>query len=330
MILRRIFNIFVYIFAVIGFVLVSGYFAIRFGITNVSGEVDASSSFFQDNAEKIRSEAELQNKPHVLGDSTMNIGQEIERLQKIKNIRERNNCGIREIGQYFPVNAKKIIEAKRKTNSDPIVSKMIVAVDLRTAEGQPLKNNLSGCESSQGSGDEDVDVFEQSLASLGQGADIFSWVNTPEWQALKQAAVKDKTLIDKAANVSGVESRLIVSSMIVEQLRLFNSERDVFKKFFEPLKILCSSNKISLGIMGIKEPTAEAVEKNLKDATSPYYLGKEKENLLDFNSGNISSERYSRLASDKDHYYSYLYGGLYLKQLMTEWESAGYDIQYRP
>ena len=124
---------------------------------------------------------------------------------------------------------------------------------------------------------------------------------------------------------------MIVANMIVEQLRLFNSEREIFKKFFEPLKILCSANKISLGVMGIKEKTAIDIENHLKDPASVFYLGKEAENILDFStSENIVQERYNRLASEKDHYYSYLYGGLYLKQIIKQWGKEGYDIKYRP
>jgi hypothetical protein len=68
------------------------------------------------------------------------------------------------------------------------------------------------------------------------------------------------------------------------------------------------------------------VEKNLKDPTSPYYLGKEYENILDKLS---EKSRYEKL-TDESHYYSYLYGAIYVKQLMQQWKAAGYDIKYRP
>jgi hypothetical protein len=269
----------VYIFAIAGFILIAGFFAIRLGLTNVSGMVDENNSFFEANAEKMKNESQLQNNPQVLGDSTNDLEQEIERLQKIKNIKERNYCEIKAIGQYYPLNAKKIIEAGQKTNSEPLISKVIAAVVLRVKNNESLKDKLADCDKNQESTGDDLATLGQSFSST-QGSDIFSWIGTPEWQALKQAAVKDRPVIEKVSAITGLEPRLIVSDMIVEQLRLFNSEREVFKRFFEPLKILCSANKISLGIMGVKVDTAERVEKNLKDTSSPFYLGKESENLL--------------------------------------------------
>ncbi|MFZ2192983.1 MAG: hypothetical protein WAV31_01955, partial [Candidatus Moraniibacteriota bacterium] len=131
-------------------------------------------------------------------------------------------------------------------------------------------------------------------------------------------------------NAVGIEPRLIVSALIVEQLRLFHSQRELFKKFFEPLKILGNATKISLGVMGVKEATAIETENHLKDASSPYYLGPEYEHLLDLNSGNPTQERFSRLTDDKNHYYAYLYGAIYMKEMMMQWERSGYSIAYRP
>ena len=82
--------------------------------------------------------------------------------------------------------------------------------------------------------------------------------------------------------------------------------------------------------MGIKEATAIATENNLKDQTSQYYLGAEMEHALDFKTDNIANERYDRLTTEGEYYYSYLYGGIYLKQMISQWEKAGFDIQYRP
>jgi hypothetical protein len=117
---------------------------------------------------------------------------------------------------------------------------------------------------------------------------------------------------------------------MVEQLRLFYSQRELYKKYFEPLQILANSNKISLGVMAIKEETATAVEAHLKDPSSPYYLGPEFEHLLDYPAdSDIATVRYQRLTSS-NHYYNYLYGALYLKQMMTQWQKAGFDISHRP
>ena len=109
-----------------------------------------------------------------------------------------------------------------------------------------------------------------------------TWDSTPEWKIIKSALLKDVDVINRAANDSGVSSRLIISQLAVEQLRLFFSEREAFKKWFEPLKILGSQTQFSWGVMGIKEETAILIENHLKDPSSPYYLGKEYENILDF------------------------------------------------
>ena len=82
--------------------------------------------------------------------------------------------------------------------------------------------------------------------------------------------------------------------------------------------------------MGMKEDTAIAVEKNLKDPTSPYYLGREYEHLLDFSTEDVAHERFARMTDQHDHYWSYLYAGLYLKQVATQWERAGFPIGNRP
>jgi hypothetical protein len=83
--------------------------------------------------------------------------------------------------------------------------------------------------------------------------------------------------------------------------------------------------------MVIKENTAIQIENNLKDTTSQYYLGANMEHSLDYadGSGNEDKERYDRL-TENTHYYSYLYGAIYLKQIITQWKNADYDIQYRP
>lgn len=316
-----------------GFFLTTGFFAVRFGLTNVSGEIDQKNYFFsvKDKEMKPLENPEEKEKKNIQGATLSSLNQEIEYLEKIRSLRKENYCKIENISQYFPQNSQIIIATAQNPNSDQLVSKMLNALELELNENHPLKKSLENC--SQNSGvvlgvnfpEIENDVPPEKKESA------FFWVNTPEWQAIKEATLKDKPLIEQTGKISGIEPRLIVSSMIVEQLRLFNSEREVFKKFFEPLKILCSANKISLGVMGIKEKTAIDIENHLKDSTSVFYLGKELENILDFSTNkNISQNRYNRLVSEKDHYYSYLYGGLYLKQIMNQWKKEGFPIEHRP
>jgi len=173
------------------------------------------------------------------------------------------------------------------------------------------------------------------------------WQDTQEWQVLSAAVTKDAPVIDQAAAASGVNPRLIVASLVVEQLRLFFTERGYFKQFFAPLQILGAQTQFSLGVMGMKDNTAAEVEANLQNPSSPYYPGPQYAHLLDYTSTStsasgtattslsatstdITSLRYTRLTNQENHYYSYLYAGLYLKEIETQWQNAGFPITNRP
>jgi len=177
-----------------------------------------------------------------------------------------------------------------------------------------------------------IDKQRESFLNNTQTANVIGsqqqkyWQTTEEWNILKTALIKDKAVLYRAASASGVSPRLIASQLIVEQLRMFNSDRESYKKFFAPLKILGSQTQFSWGVMGIKRETAIIIEKNLKDTSSPYYLGQQYEHLLDFHTTDIENERFIKMTDQHDHYGSYLYAGLYLRQFMQQWKSAGFDI----
>jgi len=216
---KKIFKILVYVFAAIGFFLVLGFFAVRFGITNTTGIID-------------------RQRENFVGDST----------------------APKDLAPHY-------------------------------VNGTP-------------------------------------WEQTSEWRVLESALRKDREVLLLAANTSGVPARLIASNLVTEQLRLFFTERANFKKFFEPLKILGSQTQFSWGVMGMKEQTAIQVEANLKDPSSPYYLGKEYENLLDYaaTSTDLKQARFVRITDQKNHYWSYLYAGLFIKQIEAQWQKAGFPI----
>ena len=55
------------------------------------------------------------------------------------------------------------------------------------------------------------------------------------------------------------------------------------------------------------------------------------EHVVDYSPGaDIESERMNRITDAKNPYYSYLYVGLYMKELMAQWQKSGYDISSRP
>ncbi len=246
---KLVWQILVYVFAAIGFVLVVAYFAVRFGFTNVTGIID-------------------QQRQSFLGNASSTL-------------------------------------ASNVANEAPEYPK-----------GTP-------------------------------------WQNTEEWQVLSEAIIKDAPVIDRAASAAGVSPRLIVADLVVEQLRLFFTERAFYKQFFAPLQILGSQTQFSWGVMGMKEDTAVQVENNLKNPSSPFYPGPQYEHLLDFPgtgpsqttpfgtptasstqaiaaSSTIQQERFTRMTDQHNHYYNYLYAALYIKEIETQWQNAGFPITSRP
>jgi len=181
-----------------------------------------------------------------------------------------------------------------------------------------------------------IDQQTESFLNAGKGqtANVIGgtteyWQTTEEWKVLKAALIKDKAVLYRAEATTGVPARIIASQLVVEQLRMFNSDRESFKKFFSPLKILGSQTQFSWGVMGIKRETAFDIESNLKDTSSPFYLGTQYEHLLDFHTADIENERFIRMTDQHNHYGSYLYAGLYLRQIMQQWKQAGFDISNR-
>ena len=158
----------------------------------------------------------------------------------------------------------------------------------------------------------------------------FTLAHTAEWVAFRQAVTKDKDLIEKISQETGVEPRILIALLVPEQMRLFYSNRPIFKKVFEPLKVLGSQSQFSWGIFGIKDDTARLVESHLVDIKSPYYLGVKFEKTLAFKTDSPDQERFSRIVDEHNHRYSYLYTGLYIAQIKKQWEKAGYPIGNRP
>lgn len=307
----------VYGFAVIGFMFTGVFFAIRWGLTNVSGTVDNLSDQFQYQAEQNQ----------VLGIVNDGINSNSDLLMDESKIKIL--CSLNELSYVAPKNVEKILIAKKQKISDITVEKMIFDIETYLLNQQDYKNNIQDCINNF----TNRDITEQTIENQVKNSssqDIFPWVNGDKWQTIKESVVKDDEVIKMAAKAADIDPRLIVSDLIVEQLRVYYSARELYEKYFEPLKILSNMNKISLGVMGIKEATAIEIENHLKDKTSVYYLGKNYENILDYgNSEDINTQRYNRLTSN-NHYYSYLYAALYLKQMMNQWKNAGYDISSRP
>lgn len=119
--------------------------------------------------------------------------------------------------------------------------------------------------------------------------------------------------------------------VVPEQVRFFTSDREIFKRYFEPLKILGSLSKFSLGVSGIKKETAVDVERHANNPESQYYPGDGYSSLLKYKLGeDKSSELFRRLTNEKDHYYSYLYTAIFIKEIQEQWKRQGVDISDSP
>lgn len=160
------------------------------------------------------------------------------------------------------------------------------------------------------------------------------WNETVQWAVVEGGLQKDQAVIRKVANETGVSARMIAAAVMPEQMRFFaqDENREVFKRYFEPLKILASLSQFSLGVSGMKQKTAEEAERHVSDPTSDFYPGPEFANLIAYSSSthDRDNELFNRLTDEKDHYYSYLYTALFLKEIEMQWKRAGYDVSERP
>ncbi len=158
------------------------------------------------------------------------------------------------------------------------------------------------------------------------------WNQTVYWDVVKGGLEKDADIINRVAAETGVSARMIVSAVVPEQTRFFTDNRDVFKRYFEPLKLLGTMSKFSLGVSGIKQDTARQIEEFAHSTTSTRYPGTDIAALLTYSTSTTDTDQelFLRLTDEKDHYYSYLYTAVFLREIIEEWKHAGYDISERP
>ncbi|MBP5548401.1 MAG: hypothetical protein J6X58_05900 [Bacteroidales bacterium] len=297
---RKIFNIVVYAFAIAGFGIIAAWAVFKLGLTNNKGAVD-------NNYRYLMSVSELEE----LDESELTPQQRnavwLEQYLKLAAF-----------GKIYPENAHLILDAAQKSNNPFVVDRMIAAASLYTDSCSEYRVLL----------DQLKKVYDSHAPQ--QYPTVIPWMATTEWEMLKPSIMKDSALLVEAGRLTGVEPRLIVACLVGEQIRLFNSSREMVKKYLGPVKMLSVQSQFSYGVNGIKEFTARQVEAHLKDSTSEFYMGKHYENLLDFTTENHEMERYNRLVDYRNHLYSYIYTGCILHQTMLQWRRAGYDISDRP
>lgn len=297
-----------YGFAAYGFIITAAYFAVRFNWTNESGSVDANNRYFEEMHNKYNQNFKV--------DSVSVVKHRFEVLNRIILLND-----------YYPQNANYILSVYNENKDERLALRMLDAVDLRLKENKRYRKDLAKLDGK----------LKQSETSK-KGVSAFEWMNIAEWKDFKLAVAKDKPYIDSVAMITGVEPRLIVACLVGEQIRLFNSNRESYKRYMGPLKMLALENHLSYGVTGIKRNTAINIENFAKDPKSEFYPGKAFEHLLDFDStvnfaynGNDTLDlRLQRLVQFKNHYYSYLYTAMFLREIQAQWKKAGYPIDDRP
>lgn len=173
------------------------------------------------------------------------------------------------------------------------------------------------------------EVLEQSC--LDAALDTCTWDQTTEWMVIKAALAKDVEVLKRVEVETGVPARIIAAVVVPEQARFFSSNREVFKRWFEPMKLLGSLSQFSLGVSGIKQETARQIESFVNEPNSVFYPGEGMTELITYPAdGDRDALLFDRLTDEKDHYYSYLYTALFIKEVVAQWERAGFGSKARP
>ena len=297
---RKVCDILLVVFALAGAAIIGAWGLYQLGVTNNRGAVDKNYRY-------LMSVSEMEE----LKDAKL-TQEQIDEQWALQYGR------LAALARFYPENARLMLRAAQCSDDPLVVNRMVAAAQVYMEENDSIDA-----------------LADRIVAVLGdvpqrQRQNLIPWMAEPAWAALKEAILRDSALINEAGRLTGVEPRMIVGCLIGEQIRLFNSKREMFKKYLGPVKVLSVQSQFSYGVNGIKEFTAEAVEEHLQDPTSEYYMGKGYEHLLDFETDDHETERYNRLVDYRNHLYSYIYTGCILHQTMLQWRRAGYDISDRP
>ena len=307
-----IFKIIVVIFAIAGFGLLASYVAVSLHWTDTKGIIDNQSSAFWNDGKIVASISGAQNN---------NSGDDIF-------FNKKNYCFMKAVKKEYPGDFTRIFNLAINDKKD-LAQKNLDALKmiLDTNPDEILSDTISSCNSDNFNvSKKDFEILADAINSKSP----FVWANSDEWNFFKTSVLKDKSILDKIQKETGIDSRILVSQLTAEQMRLFYSDRPWFKEAIAPLKVLGSMTQFSWGIFGIKPETAMRIEDNLKNPNSDFYLGLDYEKMLDFQSENIQQERFNRITDNNNHYYAYLYAALYDKEIITQWQKSGFDVSNRP
>ena len=297
---RKVFDVLLVLFALAGAAIIGAWGLYQLGVTNNRGAVDKNYRYLMSVSEMEELKGAKMTQAQIDEQWALQYGR------------------LAALARFYPENARLIMRAAQFSGDPMVVNRMVAAAQIYMEENDSI--------------DALADRIGALLASTPQQQrqNLIPWMAEPAWPALKEAILRDSALINEAGRLTGVEPRMIVGCLIGEQIRLFNSKREMFKKYLGPVKVLSVQSQFSYGVNGIKDFTAEAVEQHLQDPSSEFYMGKAYEHLLDFETDDHATERYNRLVDYRNHLYSYLYTGCILHQTMLQWRRAGYDISDRP
>lgn len=297
---RKIYDIVLYGFALAGVAIIGVWLLYQTGITNNHGAIDKNYRYLMSVEEmKGLKDKQLSN-------------------EELSELWAEQYAKLIAYSRFYPANARLITQAAQQTSDPMMVDRMIAATELYIDDVEGY-HKLSG----------ELIACLKKTKQRDNGLAV-PWMNTVEWESLRMALVRDQALIEEAGRLTGVEPRMIAACLVGEQIRLFNTKREMVKKYLGPMKALSVQSQFSYGVNGIKLMTASRVEENLKDPTSEFYMGADYEHLLDFETEDHDTERYNRLVDYRNHLYSYIYTGCILHQTMLQWKRAGFDISGRP
>ncbi len=308
------FKFVVVVFAIAGFALSAAYIAVSLHWTNTKGIIDEQSNTFWRDVKSVTTASMAQ--PHNGPEDVF--------------FNKKNYCLLKVIKDSYPGEFARIVNLAIGDNKSLAQKNLdALAIVLNVNTDQVLSTEVNSCNADSSLSNISKENFE-ILANMVDSKSPFVWANSDEWQFFKTSVLKDKDILAKIQAKTGVNSRILVSQLMAEQMRLFYSDRPWFKEAIAPLKVLGSMTQFSWGIFGIKPETAIRIEDNLKDQKSIFYPGADYEKMLDFQSKNISQERFQKITDSDDHYYSYLYAALYDKEIISQWKKVNIDISDRP
>jgi hypothetical protein len=307
--LKKIFRYFyficLHILAAIAMFLILTALAVKFKWTNQKGSVDINSRYFSSMADKYNQ-----------GFKTDSLS-----IAKDEYIMFRT-IGI--LARYYPSNAKTIMKAYYKSNNVQVALRMLDAINLKLKDNKEYQEEIANIQ------------IKADLKTLS----IYPWANCREWKQFCNAVKADKRAIDSVSKLTGVESRFIVMCLVGEQVRMFNSGREAFKKYVTPFNHLILPTNRGYGVTGILEHTALKIERNVFDKKSIFYAGDYFQNVVNLKDSfpelvndTIASHKHltiQRLIKRGDHYYSYLYTAFFLRQFQAHWVKEGFTLENRP